>query len=262
MATYNKRGYKAPKPQDETVDNEFDQYGSVDTANSTTAEVFNSLDQGANKMEGWVAKNQKAIFGIVGAIALVTIGYVGYNKFVVEPKNDEAANEMFQAQAYYNDAFTNEADKQNLLTLALNGGEGKLGFLGIIDNYKGTASANLAHYYAGTTYLNQGEFKKAIEQLEQYKLGTDIIIGAQALGAIGDAFSELGQHADAFDYYKKAAEHNKNDFTTPRFLYKAGIAALEEGKKAEALKMFNEVKNNYATATEATMVESLIGLAQ
>ena len=262
MATYNKRGYKAPKPEDETVDNEFDQYGSVDTANSTTAEVFNSLDQGANKMEGWVAKNQKAIFGIVGAIALVTIGYVGYNKFVVEPKNDEAANEMFQAQAYYNDAFTNEADKQNLLTLALNGGEGKLGFLGIIDNYKGTASANLAHYYAGTTYLNQGEFKKAIEQLEQYKLGTDIIIGAQALGAIGDAFSELGQHADAFDYYKKAAEHNKNDFTTPRFLYKAGIAALEEGKKAEALKMFNEVKNNYATATEATMVESLIGLAQ
>ncbi|MBB1140760.1 tetratricopeptide repeat protein [Myroides sp. WP-1] len=262
MATYNKRGYKAPKPQDETVDNEFDQYSSVDTSNSTTAEVFNSLDQGANKMEGWVARNQKAIFGIVGAIALVTIGYVGYNKFVVEPKNEEAANEMFQAQAYYTDAFKNEADKQNLFNLALNGGEGKLGFLGIIDNYKGTSSANLAHYYAGTTYLNQGEFKKAIEQLEQYKLGSDIMIGSLALGAIGDAFSELGQHADAFDYYKKAAEHNKNDFSTPRFLYKAGISALEDGKKAEALKMFNEVKNNYSTAMEATLVESLIGLAQ
>ncbi|MBB1148971.1 MULTISPECIES: tetratricopeptide repeat protein [unclassified Myroides] len=263
MATYNKRGYKAPKPEGETVDNEFDQYSSVDTSNSTTAEVFNSLDQGANRMEGWVARNQKAIFGIVGAIALVTIGYVGYNKFVVEPKNDEAANEMFQAQSYYNDAFANETEKQNLLNLALNGGEGKLGFLGIIENYKGTASANLAHYYAGTTYLNQGEFKKAIEQLEQYKVvSSEAIIGASALGAIGDAFSELGQHADAFEYYQKAAAHNKNDFTTPRFLYKAGIAALEDGKKADALKLFNEVKNNYSTAMEATLVESLIGLAQ
>lgn len=262
MATYNKRGYKAPKPQDETADNEFDQYSSVDTSKSTTAEVFNSLDQGANKMEGWVARNQKAIFGIVGAIALVTIGYVGYNKFVIEPKNEEASNEMFQAQAYYNDAFTNEADKQSLFNLALNGGEGKLGFLGIIENYKGTQSANLAHYYAGTTYLNQGEYKKAIEQLEQYKLGSDIIVGSLALGAIGDAFSELGQQADALEYYKKAADHNKNDFSTPRFLYKAGLAALEDGKKAEALKLFTEIKNNYSTAMEATLVESLIGLAQ
>ena len=262
MATYNKRGYKAPKPEDETVDNEFDQYGSVDTSKSTTAEVFNSLDQGANKMEGWVARNQKAIFGIVGAIALVTIGYVGYNKLVVEPKNEEASNEMFQAQSYYNDAFKNETDKQNLFNLALNGGEGKLGFLGIIENYKGTASANLAHYYAGTTYLNQGEFKKAIEQLEQYKLGSDVMIGSLTLGAIGDAFAELGQHADAIEYYKKAADHNKNDFSTPRFLYKAGISALEEGNKAEALKLFNEVKNNYSGSLEAGLVESLIGLAQ
>ncbi len=262
MATYNKRGYKAPKPQDETVDNEFDQYSTVDASNSSTAEVFNSLDMGANKMESWVTKNRKVIFGIVGAAALLAIGYVGYDKFVVEPKNGEAANEMFQAQSYYDQAFAADANKDELFNLALNGGEGKLGFLGIIDNYKGTSTANLAHYYAGTTYLNQGKFKEAIQQLEQYKLSNDVVVGALALGAIGDAFSELGQQKDALDYYKKAADYNKNDFTSPRYLYKAGIAALELGNKEEAVKLFNEIKNNYQGGMEATMVESLIGLAQ
>ncbi|MDR2224061.1 MAG: tetratricopeptide repeat protein [Flavobacteriaceae bacterium] len=261
MATYNKRGYKAPKPEQEKEENEFDQFSQVDASNSKTAEVFDTLDQGANKMEGWVARNQKVIFGVVGAIALATLGYVGYDKFVVEPKNEDAANEMFQAQSYYNEAMTNTVASDSLYKLALNGGEGKLGFLGIINTYKGTKSANLAHYYAGTTYLNQSKFKEAIQQLEQFK-ANDIVLGALSLGAIGDAFSELGQNKEALEYYKKAADYNKNDFTAPRFLNKAGLVALELGQKEEALKFFNEIKNNYRTSPEFQSVEGLIGLAQ
>lgn len=261
MATYNKRGYKAPKPEREKGDNEFDQFSNVDASNSTTAEVFNTLDESANKMEGWVARNQKVIFGVVGAIALITIGYVGYSKFVVEPKNEDAANNMFTAQNYYNDAMANPVAGDSLYNLALNGGEGKFGFLGIIENYKGTNTANLAHYYAGTTYLNLGKFKEAIQHLEQFK-ANDIVIGALSLGAIGDAFSELNQLDDALVYYKKAADYNKNDFTAPRFLNKAGLVALELGKKEDALKYFTEIKNNYRTSTEFQNVEGLIGLAQ
>ena len=61
MATYNKRGYKAPKPKEveENVENEFEEV--VETGDSTTAEVFNTLDETANKAEDWVAKNQKVI---------------------------------------------------------------------------------------------------------------------------------------------------------------------------------------------------------
>ena len=60
MATYNKRGYKAPKPEEvkevEPAEQAFD-------GKSTTAEVFNTLDQGASRTEEWVEKNQKIIFG-------------------------------------------------------------------------------------------------------------------------------------------------------------------------------------------------------
>lgn len=261
MATYNKRGYKAPKPEQEKEDNEFDQYTNIDSSNSKTAEVFNSLDQGANKMESWVVRNQKVIFGLVGAVALATLGYVGYDKLVVEPKNDDAANEMFQAQSYYNNALMGGAAKDSLFNLALNGGEGKFGFLKIIESYSGTQSANLAHYYAGTAYLNMGKNQEAIEHLEKFK-SNDAVLAPLALGAIGDAFSELKQNEQALEYYKKAAAKQNNEFTTPRFLNKAGLIALEMGNKEEALKNFNEIKNNYQGSVEYRGVDALIGLAQ
>jgi hypothetical protein len=61
MATYNKRGYKGKDVQEtEQLQNE----------NSTTAEVFSSLDEGASKTEAWVAANQTYILGVIGAIAV------------------------------------------------------------------------------------------------------------------------------------------------------------------------------------------------
>ena len=57
MATYKKRGGKpSTKAQKET---------SIEEG-STTAEVFNTLDQSASRTEEWVIKNQKYIFIIVG----------------------------------------------------------------------------------------------------------------------------------------------------------------------------------------------------
>ena len=47
MATYKKRGYK-PKTKEEKVE-------AVEE-HSTTAEVFNTLDETASKTEEWVAK--------------------------------------------------------------------------------------------------------------------------------------------------------------------------------------------------------------
>jgi predicted negative regulator of RcsB-dependent stress response len=41
-----------------------------------------------------------------------------------------------------------------------------------------------------------------------------------AKGAIGDAYSQKNQPQEALENYVKAAESNKNDFTTPRFLLK------------------------------------------
>jgi tetratricopeptide (TPR) repeat protein len=260
MATYNKRGFKSPKPKEiEDIEENVDI--DVDAKDSTTAEVFNTLDVGASKAEEWVVRNQKYIFGIVGAIALVTVGYLLYQKFVVEPKQLEAADEMFVAQQNFQKAIDATTGQDSLFNLALNGAEGKFGFIKIAEEYSGTDAGNLANYYAGIAYLNTGKNTEAISYLDKFS-SDDMILSTLAQGAIGDAFAQKNQLKEALDYYKKAAEMNVNDLTTPRFLLKAGQTAYTLGQKADALKFFTEIKEKYESAPEARNIDGLIGMAQ
>ncbi|MBK9224098.1 MAG: hypothetical protein IPO23_04570 [Flavobacterium sp.] len=260
MATYNKRGYKAPKEKEEKLDNNFIEDVNVDEKDSTTAGVFNSLDQTASKTEEWVARNQKYIFGIVTAIAVVTVGYLLYQKFVAQPNEEAAATEMFEAQQNFQKAVDG-TKSDSLFALSLKGSEGKYGFKDIAEKYSGTAAGNLANYYAGIASLNTGKYDDAIAYLEKFK-SDDAILSVLAVGAIGDAHAQKNQQKEALEYYIKASEMNKNDFTTPRFLLKAGQTSLALGNKADALKYFTQIKEQYESTPEASGIEGLIGLAQ
>jgi tetratricopeptide (TPR) repeat protein len=257
MATYNKRGYK---PAKEKESKEVTEDIKVIEKKSKTAEVFSTLDATASKTEDFVAKNQRIIIGVVGAIALLTVGYLAYQKFVTGPKQEEAANEMFVAQQNFKKA-TDGVASDSLYKLSLNGSEGKFGFIKIADEYSGTDAGNLANYYAGIAYLNTGKYTEAIEYLEKFK-SEDIVLNALAKGAIGDAYSQKNQPKEALENYVKAAESNKNDFTTPRFLLKAGKTALALGNKEDALKYFTDIKDNFDASPEAASIDVLIGLAQ
>ncbi|MEL0454733.1 tetratricopeptide repeat protein [Flavobacteriaceae bacterium SZ-1-7] len=251
MATYKKKGYK-PKTK---VEKEH----SIEEG-STTAEVFNTLDETASKTEDFVAKNQKYIFIVIGLVALVVLGSLGYKEFISKPKQEAAMNDMFQAQKYFNDAV-NGVEKDSLYNLALNGGEGKFGMLDIIEEYSGTPSANLANYYAGTAYLRLKDYKNAIEYLSDFK-SDDEILAPLAKGNIGDAFVQLNQPEDALGYYEQAAEMRNNEYTTPMYLFKAGTTALDLGQADKALNYFKRIKDDYSNSTEASKVEVFIGKAQ
>jgi tetratricopeptide (TPR) repeat protein len=264
MATYSKRGYKTPKPkaENEVVDSDSNEVLNVDEKDSTTAGVFNALDTTASKTEEWVEKNQKIILGVVGAIALVTLGYFAYNKFVVEPKEADANEQMFVAQENFKKATESEGKKaDSLYTLALKGAEGKFGFTKLASEYSGTKAGNLANYYAGIASLNTGKYDDAIKYLSDFK-ASDKILSAIAIGATGDANSQKGKLKEALELYVKAAESNKNEFTTPLYLLKAGKVALSTGDKASALKYFIEIKENYDNSPENQGIDALIGLSQ
>ncbi|MGY8922821.1 MAG: hypothetical protein ACKVJR_03735, partial [Flavobacteriales bacterium] len=139
MATYKKRG--AIKSVSSSKENEI-------AIESTTAEVFDALDSSASKTEEWVVKYQNVILTIISVIAVSVLSYLGYNNFVTEPKQREAVSELNQAQ-YYFELAVNSVDSDSLYSRALRGGEGKYGFLDIIENYKGTSAAKLATYSAG-----------------------------------------------------------------------------------------------------------------
>ena len=251
MATYKKRGGK-PRTKAEKEQN-------IEEG-STTAGVFKTLDEGASRTEAWVEKNQKYILGIIGIVAICVLGYLAFQEFIQKPKEVEATNEMFQAQTYFEQALTATA-KDSLFNLALNGGEGKYGFLDIIDKFGGTSAGNLSKYYAGMSYLNTNNYKEAISYLDDFK-SDDAVIGPLAKGGIGDAFVQLGQEDKALGYYETAATMTENDFTTPRFLLKAGSAAMNTGKKNKAIKHFTKIIEMYPNSDEATRATANIGKAK
>ncbi len=251
MATYKKRGGKPKTKADREAQLAKD---------STTAGVFNTLDEGASRTEAWVEKNQKAILGVIVVVAVGVLGYFAYHQYIQKPKEIEATNEMFQAQHYWEEALTAPA-KDSLFNLSLQGGEGKFGFLDIIDNYRGTNAANLAHYYAGMAYLNTNKYKEAIEQLDKFS-SKDDILAPLAKGGIGDAFVQLGQNEDALKYYEEAANMRTNDFTTPRFLLKAGIVAMSLNKSDKALNHFKQIVEDYPKSAEAAKAQIYTGRAE
>ena len=250
MATYKKK-YKAK--------NKAEKEQNIEDG-STTAEVFNTLDETASKTEAFVAKNQKYIFIIVGLVAAVVLGSLAYKEYIAKPKQLNAMNDMFQAQKYFDQAVNGVA-KDSLFNLALNGGEGKFGMLDIISEYSGTPSANLASYYAGTAYLKLKDYKNAVEHLSNFK-SDDEVLAALAKGNIGDAFVQLDQKEDALGYYEQAAKLRNNEYTTPMYLHKAGIIALDLGKADKALTHFKTIKDDFPTSTEAANVDVFIGKAQ
>lgn len=252
MATYKKRGYKPKNKKEEQ---------QVQELESTTAEVFNTLDETASKSEQWIEKNSKVLFGALVAIVVVFLAFLGYNKYIVEPNELEASNELAFPRKYFDEAATAGSGIDSLLTLGLEGADGRYGFIDIADAYSGTDAGNMANYYAGVSYLQMGEYDKAIEFLSKFD-SDDEMLGPVALGAIGDAFSDINQEEDALEYYEKAASKKTNDFTTPLFLYKAGQTAMSLKEYSKAEDLFTKIKENYSKSDQGRDIEKFINAAK
>ena len=248
MATYQKRGQKRSNKANSNLN-------SKDS--STTAEVFETLDSTAGRTETIVAKYQNYILIVVGSVVLISLSYLGYNKLVIEPKDSEAISELNQAQYYFEIAL-NSSNSDSLYKRALNGGEGRYGFLDIIENYSGTSASKLATYSAGMSYLNMKDYENAIKYLDQFD-SDDIMLSALSKGAIGDAFAQLGQNQDAYDYYVKAFRASNNSYSTPKYLYKAAMLGAELGKNSSAIKYFKRIKKEFPEVSEAQLVDVQIG---
>jgi TolA-binding protein len=130
-------------------------------------------------------------------------------------------------------------------------GDGKLpGLNRVANEYSGTKAGNLANFYAGVALLKQGKFQDAYTALDKFS-SDDYLVQSRAYSLMGDAQLELNKPKEAADLYGKAADHNANEYFTPGYLLKQGIA-LEVAKDNEgAVKAYDRIVNDYATSQEA-----------
>ena len=155
-----------------------------------TEEQFAAVEETLTRTEQWVENNQKTlstiVFTIVGVIAL----FLAYDKFYLEPVNEEAQQELFKSVNYF------EADSFNL---ALYGVNGEYGLLDIIDEYGSSDAGNLANYYAGISFLNMGDNESAIDYLSDFS-SDDEVVSSIAYGSMGDAYMNIGEFDDAINF--------------------------------------------------------------
>jgi tetratricopeptide (TPR) repeat protein len=195
-----------------------------------TEERIEKVEQAFSRTELFIEKNQKIILIVVGVMVVIVLGYFGFKRFYLAPRETEAQGQMFMAEKYF------EMDSINK---ALNGDGNYLGFLDIIG------------------FLKKGEYEKAIEQLKKFS-SSDQIMGPMATMAIGDAYMELKQVDKAIDYYLEGADKKKNEFTTPVILMKAGWAYEEQGKYDKALDVYKRIKEEYPRSTEGREIPKYI----
>jgi tetratricopeptide (TPR) repeat protein len=210
------------------------------------------ISESISKAEKYVTQYKKSITIIGGTILGLVIVYLGYQQFVVKPQEEDAQREMYVAELY----FSKDSTKY-----AIEGDGSFRGFKKITEDYGSSKSGNLAQYYLGISYLKKGQWQDAINALKAYDAEDDVT-GALALGGIAAANLELGHTDDALDYYKKAADWDKNNFTQPLFMMKTAMVYEMKKDYKASLALYNQIKTDYPLSTEARDIDKYIGRAE
>lgn len=204
------------------------------------------------KSELFIEKNQKTIIIVVAAILVVVLAFFGLRKWYFQPRQVQAAEEMFAAENYFDNGQ---------YELALKGNDQFLGFEDVISDYGCTKAGKLAKYYAGICELNLGNYESAIKYLKSYK-GKDTFTKVEAVMLIGDAELEQGNTDAAIKQYLKAAKMEDNFVTAPTALFKAGMAYMMSGNNAKAVDCFKQIKAKYPESTEWNEVDKYLAFAE
>lgn len=211
-----------------------------------------NVEEVYSKTEKYVEDNKNYLSIIAVVLVAVIGGYFAYTKLYIEPLEEEARQQMWKAEQYFEiDSFD----------LALNGDGNYFGFLQIIEDYGMSKPGNLAQYYTGICYLRKGEYDKAIEHLENFD-SDDQMVGSVATGAIGDAYMETGKTEEAISQYLKAAEQHENNFTSPVYLMKAGLAYELTGDFNNAKKVYQKINQDYPESTEGRSIDKYLSRAE
>jgi tetratricopeptide (TPR) repeat protein len=213
-----------------------------------TEERIHVVEESLSKTEHFIEEHQKGLINLGIALVAVVLGFYAIRNYYIVPREAEATAQMFMAQKYF---------EKDSLKLALNGDGNYPGFLSVIDDYKWTSASNLSHYYAGISFLKQGKFQDAIDQLKKFN-GKDELVAPMAVGAIGDAYMELNQPEKAASEYESAANLRDNKLTTTLFLQKAAFAYEELKNFDKALSIFEKIKTKYPNSMEAQDVDKYI----
>lgn len=200
-------------------------------------------EQQITKTEAFFEKYKKAIIGCVAAVIAIIVCGILLNNYYFEPRTDKASTELAKSQELF---------EQQQYDKAL------AGFQQVAADYSSTDAGNLAQLYIGLCQVNLGKWQEAVDALESFSAKGDQMISPAAEGALGNAYANLNQLDKAVEHLKKAASMADNNSLSPTFLIQAGEILESQGKKDEALKLYQEIKEKYFQSMQYQTIDKYI----
>lgn len=182
----------------------------------------------------------------VVALVVIIIGYIAYKQLIFAPKEEKSYN------AIYPGLNLAAKDSTDAAIAALEP---------VVKKYDGTKGGEIAQFTLARQYMTKGNFKKALDLLDGISI-SDTYTSVRVIGLQGDCYSELGRFKDALDMYEDAAAKNENEFTSPEYLFKAGLVAEMELKDfAKATELYEKIRDNFAMYADQKKIEKYIARA-
>lgn len=208
-----------------------------------------NVDDALSTSEAFLLKNKNLLLGIVAVIVVVVVGTLGYKHFISEPKEQKAAETIFKGEQYFG---------MDNYEAALNGDSiGYAGFIKLADEFSGTNAGNLANAYAGICYAQLGKYEEAIKFLDKFS-ADDYFVAPAIIGTLGNCYAQIGQLDKAAATLLKAADKANSVSLSPIYLLQAGQILEKQGKNAEAVEAYKQIKTKYGNSYQAMDIDKYI----
>lgn len=221
----------------------------ADKQDNAKKDVAAEIETAVSRLEMWLEKYQKQIWIALAGIVVIAAVVFLVNRYYIQPRDVEAQDQMQMGQQLFaTDSFQ----------AALDGDSADfIGFAAIADEYSGTASGNLANYYAAVCCFHLGKYQEAIDFANDFDDEGSINPSVIIMGVIGDSYCELGDLDNALKYYKKAYEKD-NIALSSIYLRKAGNVLETQGKTDEAIQLYKTIKSKYPQSPESQEADKWI----
>ena len=200
------------------------------------------------KIQEFFYDNRTLIYGIAVGTVVVILAIVGY--VFLQGQRDLQAQEqlggiiMVYEQGDYRAALDGTAEAPGLLT--------------IIDEYGGSATGNMARFYAADALFRLGEYDQALDFFQDFDGGADVI-GASALAGEAAIYEIKEDHARAGDLFSRAASLVDNPLSAPGYLMSAGRAYEKAEQYEEARDAYLLIQEQYPDSPAAQGLEFYLG---
>jgi tetratricopeptide (TPR) repeat protein len=193
--------------------------------------VIMSEDLSLNTLKEKINSSKKlklASYAVSGILIAVLL-FVLYKMFFYEPANTESKASYWRGLNFAMKDSTDKAIEE---------------LQPAVDSYDGKDGGEVAQFLLATQLMKKGKFDEAITELE----GTDVddtYLSAMRNGLLADCKSEMKDYAGAVELYIEAASINENKFTTPMYLFKAGLCAEKVKDFSKAVECYQKIKDDY-----------------